>query len=104
MKGQVQNSTINRLPVPGTEATIGVLLEKTTGPCTATGASFETTIGPCTATGATGAEGAPASTVSFNVGAPGTADKFFPNWEALASREEVRVNRIILCFREGFEA
>jgi hypothetical protein len=42
--------------------------------------------------------------VSFNVSAAGTADKFFPNWEALASREEVRVDCIILCFMEGFEA
>jgi hypothetical protein len=42
--------------------------------------------------------------VSFNVGAAGAADKFFPNWEALASQEEVRVDRIVLCFMEGFEA
>jgi len=81
-------TTFNNKPSSGSfgkEATIGALLETTTGPCTATGASFETTTGPYTATGATGAEGAPPSTVSFNIGTMGTADKFFPRWEALAS-------------------
>jgi len=35
--------------------------------------------------------------VSFNVNAAGKADKFFPNLEALASREEVWITRILLC-------
>jgi len=42
--------------------------------------------------------------VSFNVSTTGTADKFFPNWKALVSQEEVRVVHVVLCFREGFEA
>jgi len=94
----------------GPEAATGAMLETAAGRATTTGATTlapPSTVDNKPSSGSFGAEGAPPSTVattSFNVGTAGTADKFFTTWEALANREEARVDRIALCFIEGFEA
>jgi len=111
--GEGAGTTFNDKPFSGsfgTEKTTGVSLETTAGPCTTTGA---TTLAPPStfdnkpSSGSFGAEGGPPSTVattSVNVRTAGTADKFCPAWEALAAQEEARVDRVALCFMEGFEA
>jgi hypothetical protein len=86
------------------------MLETAAGCGTTTGTTSlapPSTVDNKPSSGSFGATGAPPSTVattSFNVGTAGTADKFFPTWEALASREEAQVDHVALCFIEGFEA